>query len=65
MRRALNAVISLYPREWRDRYEREFVRCWTMFLRGGAHFSMFGRSDEMQFKTGRSWKIVAACALAE
>jgi hypothetical protein len=65
MKRALHAVISLYPRAWRDRYESEFRALlddvspsWKTF------FNVLGGAMKMQFKTGRSWKIVAACALA-
>ena len=65
MKRALNTVIFLYPKAWRDRYESEFralldevAPSWNTFL------NVFGGAMRMQFKTGKSWKIVAACALA-
>jgi capsular polysaccharide biosynthesis protein len=65
MKRALNTIIFLYPKAWRDRYESEFralldevAPSWNTFL------NVFGGAMRMQFKTGKSWKIVAACALA-
>lgn len=65
MRRALNAVISLYPKTWRDRYEMEFRALLDdVSPTWGTFFNVLGGATKMQFKTGKSWKIVAACALA-
>lgn len=64
MKRALNAVISLYPKTWRDRYESEFQALLDdVAPTWGTFFNVLGGAMKMQFKTGKSWKIVAACAL--
>lgn len=65
MKNAIKRLISLYPKAWRNRYENEFHALlddvspsWDTF------FNVLGGAMKMQFKTGRSWKIIAACALA-
>jgi capsular polysaccharide biosynthesis protein len=63
MRRALYALIWLYPKKWRNRYENEFLGLieeipptWRTF------FNVFGGALKMQMKTWSPWKIVAAFA---
>ncbi len=65
MKPALDLVISLYPRAWRDRYESEFRALLDEVSPNWATlFNVFGGAMKMQFKTGKSLKIVAACAFA-
>jgi capsular polysaccharide biosynthesis protein len=65
MRRALNALISLYPESWRNRYGGEFNALlddvpptWRTF------FDVLGGALKMQMKIWSSWKIVPAFAVA-
>jgi capsular polysaccharide biosynthesis protein len=65
MKNTIKRLISLYPRPWRSRYENEFNALLDdVSPTWGTFFNVFGGAMKMQFKTGRSWKIVAACALA-
>jgi hypothetical protein len=64
MKRALQALISLYPRAWRNRYQAEFEALldqvpptWRML------FDVLGGATKMQFKTGSAWKIIAGCGV--
>jgi len=63
MRRALNALIWLYPKAWRNRYKNEFDALlddvpptWR------ALFDVFGGALKMQMKIWSPWKAVAAFA---
>jgi capsular polysaccharide biosynthesis protein len=65
MKRALDALISLYPKAWRERYENEFRALldevpptWRTL------FDVFGGALKMQIKIWSPWKIVATFALA-
>jgi capsular polysaccharide biosynthesis protein len=65
MKNVIKRLISLYPQPWRNRYENEFNALlddisptWSTF------FNVLGGAMKMQFKTGKWWKIVGACALA-
>ena len=65
MRRALNALISLYPKTWRNRYKNEFCALlddvpptWRTL------FDVFGGALKMQMKIWSPWKIVVAFAVA-
>jgi LPS O-antigen subunit length determinant protein (WzzB/FepE family) len=65
MRRALNALISVYPKSWRDRYENEFNALLddvSPTLR--TFFDVLGGALKMQMKIWSSWKIVPAFAVA-
>jgi len=65
MKNAIKRLISLYPQPWRSRYESEFNALLDdVPPTWGTFFNVFGGAMKMQFKTGRSWKIVSACALA-
>jgi hypothetical protein len=64
MRRALKALISMYPKAWRDRYKNEFdallddvAPTWRTLL------DVFGGALKMQMKAWSAWKIVAAFAV--
>ena len=64
MRRALQSLISLYPKAWRHRYQDEFNALlddvpptWKTF------FDVLGGALKMQIKGWSPWKIVAACGL--
>jgi capsular polysaccharide biosynthesis protein len=61
MRRALNVLISLYPKQWRNRYKKEFEALlddvsptWRTL------FDVLGGAVKMQFKIWSPWKIIAA-----
>jgi LPS O-antigen subunit length determinant protein (WzzB/FepE family) len=61
----MKRLILLYPKAWRNRYEREFVALledvpasWTTL------FDVLGGALKMQMKIWSSWKIVAAFAIA-
>jgi capsular polysaccharide biosynthesis protein len=63
MRRALNALIRLYPESWRNRYKNEFNALlddvpptWHTF------FDVLGGALKMQLKVWSAWKIVPAFA---
>src|SRR5580704_2391809 len=63
MRRALKALISLYPKTWRNRYQNEFCALlddvpptWRTL------FNVFGGALKMQMTAWSPWKIVAAIA---
>jgi uncharacterized protein involved in exopolysaccharide biosynthesis len=65
MKRAINAVIWLYPKSWRNRYQNEFNALlddipptWR------ALFNVFGGALKMQMKIWSPWKAVAAFAAA-
>jgi capsular polysaccharide biosynthesis protein len=63
MRRALNALISLYPRKWRNRYENEFFALLEdVPLTWRTFFDVFGGALIMQMKIWSPWKLVAAFA---
>jgi uncharacterized protein involved in exopolysaccharide biosynthesis len=65
MKNTIKRLISLYPRPWRNRYENEFKALLDDVPPSwGTFFNVFGGAMKMQFKTGKSWKIVAASALA-
>jgi capsular polysaccharide biosynthesis protein len=64
MRRALKALISLYPKTWRNRYQNEFCALlddvpptWRTL------FNVFGGALKMQMTAWSPWKIVAAFAV--
>ncbi len=64
MRRALQSLILLYPKAWRERYGSEFDALlddvpptWKTF------FDVFGGAMKMQMKGWNAGKIVAACGL--
>ena len=64
MTRAIRALISLYPKTWRERYRNEFAvmledapPTWRTF------FDVLGGAIKMQLKKGSAWKIVAGFAL--
>ncbi len=63
MRDALKALISLYPKPWRKRYQTEFAALlddvpptWRTF------FNVLGGALAMQLKVWSPWKIIAASA---
>lgn len=65
MKRALNALILLYPKPWRDRYQNEFEALledvpptWRTLL------DVLGGALKMQLKLWSPWKLVAACGIA-
>jgi len=65
MKTAINAVIWLYPKAWRNRYQDEFDALldevpptWH------ALFDVFGGALKMQMKAWSPWKVVAAFAAA-
>jgi outer membrane lipoprotein SlyB len=64
MNGALQSLILLYPRAWRDRYESEFRALlddvsptWRTL------FDVFGGALKMQMKIWSPWKLVAAFAI--
>jgi capsular polysaccharide biosynthesis protein len=64
MKRVLNALISLYPKTWRNRYQNEFRAVlddvsptWRTL------FDVFGGAMKMQMKIWSPWKTVAAFAI--
>ena len=64
MKNALQSLISLYPKTWRNRYENEFKALlddvsptWRTF------FNVLGGALKMQLKIWSPWKIIAAFAL--
>jgi hypothetical protein len=61
MKRAVRALISLYPKKWRNRYEGEFSALlsdvsptWRTF------FDVLGGAIKMHLKSWGAWKTVAA-----
>jgi capsular polysaccharide biosynthesis protein len=65
MKRALYALISLYPKPWRNRYKNEFCALlddvsptWRMLV------DVFGGALKMQMKIWSPWKIIPAFAVA-
>jgi hypothetical protein len=62
MKRALNALILLYPKKWRKRYESEFHALLADVSPGWrTFFDVFAGAMKMQLKTWSAWKTVAAC----
>lgn len=65
MRRALQSLIFLYPKAWRDRYKNEFdALLEDVSITWRTFFDVLGGAVKMQMKRGTAWKIVAACGLA-
>jgi len=65
MKTTIKRLISLYPKPWRNRYENEFHALLDdVSPTWGTFFNVFGGAMKIQFKTGSSWRIVAACAVA-
>lgn len=63
MRRALNALILLYPKAWRNRYEDEFDALLEQVQpTWSTLFDVFGGALKMQMKSWSLWKTVAAFA---
>src|ERR1035437_3798593 len=64
MKRALNALISLYPKTWRNRYESEFKALLDdVSPTWGTLFNVLGGAMKMQLKSWSAWKTVAAFGL--
>jgi hypothetical protein len=61
MKRALNALISLYPKSWQKRYKNEFLALLDdVSPTWGTLFDVLGGALKMQLKIWSSWKTVAA-----
>ena len=65
MRRALNALIFLYPESWRNRYKNEFNALlddvpptWRTF------FDVLGGALKMQMTNWKAWKLVTGFMIA-
>src|SRR5580658_8631455 len=61
---ALQSLILLYPRAWRDRYESEFRALLDdVPVTWRTLFDVFGGALKMQMKIWSPWKIVAGFAI--
>ncbi len=64
MKRALNALILLYPKAWRDRYQNEFeAMLEDVPLTWRTVVDVLGGALKMQLKLWSPWKLVAACGV--
>jgi uncharacterized protein involved in exopolysaccharide biosynthesis len=64
MKRAIHALILLYPKKWRNRYKNEFdALLEDVSPTWRTLFDVFGGAMKMQLKTGNLWKTVAAFGL--
>lgn len=65
MRRVIRALISLYPKAWRERYENEYIALLDQMQPSWRTlFDVLGGALKMQTKTWTHWKIVPLFAIA-